>query len=265
MPMYDGNMTIHLLAGLPRSGSTLLANILAQNKQISLPQTSSVIELLLMIRQAWERVGLPRDEDLKRRTMTGLFRGYAYSYGCHYFIDRSRAWLSHIEMAEDMLGRKVKVLVPVRDIRDIISSVEQLHRRTGALHQPPHEEGQYHQFQCLEERIKYWLRGDQFVGLAVNRIRDAIDRGYRDRLHFVHYEDLTSKPGATMDGIYRFLEMDAHKHDFQSVKQVIRDDEVELFAGVHAIRPVVEPQQSRAKEVLGRCLSLVPEINWPRG
>ena len=38
--------TIHFLAGLPRSGSTLLANILAQNPKIHVTPTSGICDML---------------------------------------------------------------------------------------------------------------------------------------------------------------------------------------------------------------------------
>src|SRR4026208_1819083 len=42
--------TIHFIAGMPRAGSTLLGNILAQNPRFHVTPTSSLIEALLGMR-----------------------------------------------------------------------------------------------------------------------------------------------------------------------------------------------------------------------
>ena len=46
---------IYFLAGLPRSGSTLLANILAQNPQIYVTPTSGIVDMLVQVRNSWDR------------------------------------------------------------------------------------------------------------------------------------------------------------------------------------------------------------------
>jgi len=54
----------------------------------------------------------------------------------------------------------------------------------------PGSERLHHDFQTVERRCLVWSRPDQPVGLAFNRIKDAIHRGFADRLHFVRFEDL---------------------------------------------------------------------------
>jgi sulfotransferase len=46
---------IYFLAGLPRSGFTLLANILAQHPQIYVTPTSGVVDMLVQVRNGWDR------------------------------------------------------------------------------------------------------------------------------------------------------------------------------------------------------------------
>ena len=46
---------IYFLVGLPRSGSTLLANILAQHPRIHVTPTSGVVDMLVTVRNGWDR------------------------------------------------------------------------------------------------------------------------------------------------------------------------------------------------------------------
>jgi len=50
------NPTIHFISGLPRSGSTLLANLLAQNPRYHSTATSGILEILFQVRNNWDKV-----------------------------------------------------------------------------------------------------------------------------------------------------------------------------------------------------------------
>jgi sulfotransferase len=88
--------------------------------------------------------------------------------------------------------------------------------------------------------------------LAYNRIKDALDRGFKDRMHFVHFEKLTASPAATMAAIYEFLGEERFDHNFEHVEQVTtEDDSVHGFKNLHKIRPKVEPQDPSWPSILG--------------
>src|SRR5262249_45187769 len=140
-------------------------------------------------------------------------------------FDKSRSWLAYLEMAEAVLGRKAKVLVPVRDLRDVLASFERLWRLTRATQQISQEAAEQFQFQTVEGRCSVWVRGDQPVGLAYNRIKDALQRGFRDRMHFVRFEELTQQRQQTMKKIYEFLGEPYFEHDFDHVEQVTHEDD----------------------------------------
>jgi sulfotransferase len=87
------------------------------------------------------------------------------------------------------------------------------------------------------------------VGSAEYRyvvVYDAVTRGWLDCMHFVEYDDLTSDPQSTLNGVYEFLGEESWQHDFNNVQQVtIEDDFVYGFKDLHTIRPVVKPQAAR--------------------
>jgi sulfotransferase len=96
------------------------------------------------------------------------------------------------------------------------------------------------------------VRGDQPLGLAYNRIKDALHRGYRDRLHFVRFEELTAGPRQALRHVYEFLDEPYFEHDFDHVEQVTHeDDRVHGFPGMHAIRAKVEPVPPQWPQLLG--------------
>ena len=91
------------------------------------------------------------------------------------------------------------------------------------------------------------------VGLPYNRVVDACRRGFRDRMHFVEYESLTTDPMGTLVNIHEFLEIPFfYGYDPDNVKQVTQEDDcVYDIPGLHDIRRKVSPQAPRWPEVLG--------------
>jgi sulfotransferase len=246
---------IHFIAGMPRAGSTLLCNILAQNPRFQVTATSGILETIFIMRKSWEEIiefkGLPTTQD-KLNVMRAMLDGYFADSQRPVIFDKSRSWLAHLELAESLLQRKVKVLVCVRDVREILCSFEKLWRQSRATGPTPHEQQFYREFQTVEGRCDVMMREDQVVGIAYNRIRDALVRGYRDRMHFIPFEQLTAKPGEVVAGIYNFLGEAPFQHNFEHVEQVtVEDDSIYNLKGLHDIRPKVQPTPVQFPKILG--------------
>lgn len=247
------------ISGLPRSGSTLLCNILAQNPETKVSKaTSGLHDVLFGVRNQWDRLIEHQAEGVDstrlKRVLQGIFHGYLHDgFAYPLVIDKGRGWLSLIEMLEFVLDKKCKIICPVRDLAEILASFEKLWRNTTAKTQWNFEKNDYFDAQTVEGRCAIWAHKDQPVGLAYNRVKDALQRGYSDRMHFVEFNDLTSYPEKTLEGIYKFLNVANFKHDFDNVTQYTQEDDenVHRIVGLHAIRPKVLPVPRSATETLG--------------
>jgi sulfotransferase len=243
--------TIYFLAGLPRSGSTLLANILAQNPVIHVTPTSGICDMLVQVRNGWDRndafqaMDRATSEQVKANVLRAMLQAYFGHVERPICIDKNRYWAEFLEMGAELVGGRdrVKVLVTVRDLRDVVASFEKLYRRTSALGQVTQEANMALKFKTALGRAEVFVDDAQPVGRAYNAIRDAVTRGWHDRMHFIDFEDLTRRPKETLQGIYRFLDAGPYAHDFERVEQVtFEDDFVYGFKDLHVIRAKVEPQ-----------------------
>lgn len=242
---------IYFLAGLPRSGSTLLANLLVQHPSIHVTGTSGIVDMLVLVRNEWDRLREFRamerrtSEQAKRNVLKGMLQGYFAHVDRPVCVDKNRRWPEFLEMGAELVGGRdrLKVLVAVRDLRDVLASFEKLYRKTSALGQVPLDAERGAKFKTALGRAEILMEDERAVGRACNAIRDAVTRGWRDRMHFIDYEDLTRKPRETMDGVYRFLGEAAHEHNFERVDQVTFEDDLAYgFRDLHVIRSKVEPQ-----------------------
>jgi sulfotransferase len=107
------------------------------------------------------------------------------------------------------------------------------------------------------------LRSDQPVGLAYNRINDAINRGFGDRMFLIDFDFLTRDPETAMKNIYKFLDEPYFSHNFDNVEQVtVEDDSVHFFKNLHTIRPKVEPMEPQWPKVLGQFAEKFGSMNF---
>lgn len=246
-------MSIHYICGLPRSGSTLLANILAQNPKIYATPTSGCHDVLFGIKNNWGNLiehqaskELSCDESLKN-VLNACLDSY-HNTNLPIIVDKGRGWSSMLEMLEFM-GKNPKILVPVRNINDILASLEKLHRKKVAKGQ---QDGDYIAGQTVQGRVRQSLSNSSVLGLGFDRLKDAIQRGFLKNLHFVEFDDLTKNPKKKMAEIYSFLGIDSFEHDFKNVKQVTHeDDSVHGGLDLHTIRKEVKPVKDDSTEILG--------------
>lgn len=238
--------TIHFISGLPRSGSTLLCNILNQNPKFQATSTSGILDIVLAIRNQWENViefKASPNKPGKNAVLKPILQNYYSIENRPVIFDKSRGWVANIELGEFILERKMKILVPVRKITDILVSFEKLYRKQAHEWQFPQEKSHFHEWQTVEGRAGIWMRNDQPVGIAYNRIRDALQgRDYGDRLKFIEFESLTNNPEATMRGVYKFLGEEYYDHNYENVEQTTSEnDDMHGIPGLHVIRNKIEP------------------------
>ncbi|MDD5273531.1 MAG: sulfotransferase [Methylovulum sp.] len=249
--MSSDNKTIYFIAGLPRSGSTLITNILAQNPRFHVTPTSGIVDMLVQVRNGWDTNDAFRAMDRREceQVKANVLRAMLQAYFAHtdrpICFDKNRYWSEFLEMAAALVGGRenVKVLVTVRDLRDVLASFERLYRSTSAMGQLPQEAAMALKFKTALGRVQVFTDDAQPVGRAYNAIRDAVTRGWKDRMHFIDYSALTARPAETLAAVYHFLGEDAYTHDFERVEQTtFEDDSVYGFKDLHIIRQKVEPQ-----------------------
>jgi len=224
------------------------------------------MDVMFAVRNNWNQMiefkAAPNDEALIR-VLRGILNSYYDDVDKEVVFDKSRGWLSQIEMAEAVLGHKVKILATVRDMRDVVASFEKLWRENAPFRQLAQERSNYFDFQTLNGRVNIWLNGSQPVGLAYNRLTDALKRGLSDRLLLVDFDDLTSRPEETMKIIYEFLGEEYFKHDFNNVEQVTSEnDDIHGIKNLHQIRKKVEPIKPRWPEILGAEFEGLKQMNF---
>lgn len=249
-------------SSMPRSGSTVLQNILGQNPDFYVTPTSGVLELVFAARQNYTESPEFKAQDAKE--MQEAFRGFC-KHGVEgffnsitdkkYVVDKSRGWGMHYDFLNGFYTEP-KIICMVRDARDIICSMEKNFRKNQDKTDPIVNHAEM-RGTTTPKRVDEWLAG-QPVGMAFERLNEMIRQGIDKKVHFVKYEDLCLYPDEELRKIYEYLGVEPFKHDFDNIEQITHeDDSVYGIYGDHVIKNKLEPQASQAKAILGKDVT-----NW---
>lgn len=244
------------MSGLPRSGSTLLRSILNQNPNIHIDPVSPMVELFYYNDEYFkssEQYLAYKKPESAYKLISGLIDSYYFDVQEPFIIDHCRAWVNNIERARTYITEDVKILCPVRDVTEVLTSfITLMHRNTKEpnfvdielekLGYPPTD----------DNRCEYLMGPDGIVYQALWAQYQAFLRGDdKKHLHMIEYNDLVSKPQETMDGIYRFYGIDSYQHDFDNIFNHHREDESQWkLEDMHHVRRKLGKQSKDPKEVL---------------
>jgi sulfotransferase len=205
---------------MPRSGSTLLCNILAQNPELHVSSTSptaNLTETLLIGMQENPEVHCEalRDEALVKMhdAARGMVLGWYKDHLSKTIIDKCRYW-SNLGLQFHELFPGSKMIVMVRDVKCVIASIEKAHRRKPLLTPG------FRPSMTMRERIDAMIALDGIVGNSVRGMMDMKDRGLlsKERSFICQYERLCQTPEKVLGEIYERLGVEPFKHDFEDVK-----------------------------------------------
>jgi sulfotransferase len=168
-----------------------------------------------------------------------------------YVLDKSRGWGIHFDLLEMIWGAEPKIICMVRDLRQILASMEKLFRQNRDRYRPIENHAACTGTTTLKRAMINL--GGQPVGVALDRIAEIHHRGFNKKMLFIRYEDLTAQPAAALKKVYAFLGVPEFKHDFGNVPQITQEDDlVHGTAGLHDVRPKVESSAKDYTAILGR-------------
>jgi sulfotransferase len=254
--------TIFYNSSLPRSGSTLLQNLIGQNPDFYVTPTSGLIELVMGARNNYNHSQEIKAQDPNlmdqafisfcRDGIQGFFKPLTDK---PYVLDKSRGWSINYRLLE-LFQESPKIVCMVRDIRSIYSSMEKNFRKN------PHKENYVQNPQeligtTLDKRLNAWASGTP-VGISLDRLKDVIQQGLDSKILFIRYEDLMSNPQEELRRFYEYIGLPYYEgHQFEYVDQVTHENDViHGIYGDHKLRKKFERLPDDYFDILGYELSM---------
>jgi len=216
---------MHVITGLPRSGSTLLCNILNQNPKFWATSTSILPQLINNLISQWStsievKGELANDREATEKRLQRALRDFCDSW--HYreddrtvIFDKSRGW-SHSLLHLRAVYPDSRVLVMVRDLRNVFASVEKQHQKT-----PLFDDARNPGDKTVFNRADKMFSPNGLIGNPITGVEDTIRR--REDVFYIKYEQLSNFPKEVMKEIYQYLGESYFDHDFSNIKNTAMD------------------------------------------
>lgn len=238
---------LNVISGMPRSGSTLLCQILNMNPDFRATQTSPILEMLASQQGIFSHS--PGFKAVDRMETYNAFANaqkaflnsyYEELYGADMVVfDKNRGWPLHLMKLDELLDNSdTKILWTYRDPLHVVASMEARHRQYPLIQFV--EEAQGQALSTLGKRIDHWCGDNGIIATPVFGLHDAVEMLNTDRIYIVDYKDLCTNPKDTMAGIHKFLELPAYnyaKNNFKDLKQTTKEhDHVYNYKYPHNIK-----------------------------
>lgn len=249
------------MAGLPRSGSTLLGALLNQNPRIHTEPASPVLDFVMAINKVADKsehyAAFPKQQSVFA-VIQSTFQSYYWHTPKPVIVDKNRGWPTQIKGLEQCVVPKAKILCPVRNLDEVLASFIKLAHKNPFDPEIGKPNFIDHSLLVVNKRIndenrcEMLLSDKGLIGQCMRAMKQAAENGYLDRLHFIEYDNLVSKPQETMDAIYAFLEEEPYAHNFEEIANPAREKDGEVFAvpTLHEISPSLKRSTTDPKLIL---------------
>lgn len=220
----------HMISGFPRSGSTLLCQILNMNPEFHATPTSPILDMLQSQQGIFSHN--PSFKAVPRMDFYDNFKNAQKAFLDEFYadkeivFDKNRGWPIHLMKLDEILGHNdAKIIWTYRDPIHVVASMEDRHRKTPLM-QFTEEGGNPQIANTYEKRVQMWINDNGIVAFPGWSLHDAIQMGYEDRILIVDYYSLCNNTQETMNEIHKFLGYDNYNYDqndFTDLKQVTHE------------------------------------------
>jgi len=221
---------LHFISGLPRSGSTLLCQILNINESFKATATSPVLDMLISMQAVFSHNGAYKATDRLAHydnfaDAQAAYLNTWYGEQAETVFDKNRGWPMHIMKLDEIMDNEdSKIIWTYRDPIEVIGSMEKQHRKYSLIQH--NEEQQGAGMSSFDGRIAGWTGENGIVTFPMRALHEAVHTGYKDRIKIVDYKQLCQNPQSTMDEIHEFLDIKKYnygKNKWADLKQVTNE------------------------------------------
>ena len=231
------NKKIFFLAGFPRSGNTLLTSILNQNPDICCTPNSITLEILkelFLLKGIDTFQNFPEEQSLNN-VMDEVYNLYYKHWNYKYIIDRGPAGtIPNLMILKKHFKQEIKVVFLVRPLLEVLASWVTWANKTP--------DNYLKKIATNPTDACHWLmRKEGQIAKELLCMQNLLKSENKHMVHFVDYKEIVSKPGPTIKGIYKFLDIAPFKHRFINLDQVTVNgisyrDEGVLGKDMHTIK-----------------------------
>lgn len=239
------------LAGLPRSGSTVLATLLSQHPELHTSATSILRDLLHSVERyhLGESFYFERDCEQQLNIQRSILQGFYQHVTEPYVLEKDRGWATDCCFIEKLTGERPRIIATTRRISEVIASFSLLADKVGPSNKMDDE------LHLVNRPVNQWTRSRILWEKYIHASWRDFKRGYennRDCFYLVDYDYLVGNPMNAIRGVYSFLGLGPVTTATSGlVNPSPENDAVYGIPGLHDVRSKLERTSPPPEEVLG--------------
>lgn len=260
---------IFFQSSLPRTGSTLLQNLIGQNPDFYVSPTSGLADLLLSTIKSFATNSDFRKLDNYNKVeqafynfcKQGIISYYSTFTSKPYILDKGREWIIDLNTISKIIS-DYKVIIMVRDLRDIIASYEKIYLK-DPFHKYKWDIEYKTPYPVFDERFKQYFEFTPLL-FSLTILYNLVQSKFYNNVHIIKYEDLILNPENELKKIYDYLAIPYFKHNFNNIKQITKENDNFHLFGDHTLRQKLEAPLENHKNMIPKHISdnIYEENKW---
>lgn len=245
--------TFHYLAGIHRSGNTLLSSILNQHSKIYSSPLGPMAEYISNIRyNNHQMVHINTFEYRKKQLISQMLDAYYSDVEKPIIIDRDKYWgtPNRLEIIKTCINPNPKIIYTIRPIEEVISSMIAINSKRIMQQMNPHNWKNNKTLSDKDNICEFLMSPNGSIMRSLETIKSIQDPTNKGMFHVVSYDDLIMYPENTMNNIYDFLEIEAEDHDFTNIFRIEKYNEeaAGLPEDMHEVRKTLSKRSIDVNE-----------------
>jgi sulfotransferase len=213
--MVNQNRKLFFLVAQPRSGNTLFASIMNQNKDIAATANSLTLEImkdLFLLKKTDVFQNYPDEQSLDN-VLDNVFNNYYQHWPQRIIIDRGPVMTTgNFQLMQKHFKHGFKCIVLLRDLMDVLASYMKWYTEN------PNAFPNRYNCKNDEEKLMMIMNSKGAVAKDLEAIKNSFN--YPDICHYVKYDDIVTNPEQEFRKIYQFLDEPYFNHRFTNLDQV---------------------------------------------
>ncbi len=245
----------HYLAGLPRSGNTLLSALINQHPDIYCGPISPMIDHLWSLRSNLdiEPVIVSGEQEKTKKLIRNLFDLYYDDIEKPVVVDIQKNWSTpfNVEMIKEYINPNPKIIYTTRDILEVLLSFINI-MGDSLLIEMLSSDWQYRNYLTkLDNMCDYLMSTNRAIDVHLSSINAITNENNKGIFCVVDYNEMIKRPQETMSRVYSFLGLEDFKNDFSNISMIAKhnDENANLPKDLHNIRPELGKTSQDPREV----------------
>ena len=201
--------------GMPRSGNTLFASIMNQNKELVVTANSITLEIMkdiFLLKETDIFRNYPDHQSLDN-VLDSVYDVFYKDWTQQYIIDRGPVMTNgNFALMEKHFKRPFKCIVLLRNVMDVLASYMKWYTEN------PDAFPNRFNLKDDNEKLSRVMNDEGAVAKELKAIQNSFN--YKDLCYYLKYDDLVAEPEKYIKEVYKFLDIPYYPHQFQNLQQI---------------------------------------------